>query len=146
MSAEFLGKFLRISKDIVRADRGMAVDHDLNVVTTFNLSQDVMNSPRFQESAEKALHKAFEDEQVTLTNNIISDPSQAPTTNTNFADLRAVVVIPLGNHGAVYLDQPIRGMVSRETIERLRRFTQHILEEGLEDASETQLAEWYEQM
>jgi hypothetical protein len=58
--------------------------------------------------------------QPVLTNNIITDPAQAPITNTTFTDLRVIVAIPVDGVGAIYLDQHIRnGMFQRDTIDKI---------------------------
>lgn len=147
MGSDFPGKFLRVAKDIIHAERGMAVDADLTLVETINLTPDIMQAPRFNDVAQTSLQKAVANGEVVITNNLITDPSQAPLTNTSFADLRLVIVVPLKGHGAIYLDQPIKkGIVPRETVEKLLHLANQLIENGLEDSSEEQFAEWYTQL
>src|SRR6185369_14262543 len=108
MSDHLLSKLMRVAKQITRAERAMAVDSELNVLDTLNLEQAVLNAPHFHEVAMVSLRRAIDRNESIITNNIITDPAQAPVTNTNFTDLRVVVVLPVMDHGAVYLDQHIR--------------------------------------
>lgn len=122
---------MQITKEITNAERGMTVTHDLTVVDIENLSIDTINDETFQEVALKCLSQAIETNQSVLTNNIITDPSQAPVTNTNFTDLRIIVAIPVKGEGAVYLDQHIRnGMFQRDTIDKINRMVAHVIEQG----------------
>ncbi|HEX2619404.1 MAG TPA: hypothetical protein VHL11_04630, partial [Phototrophicaceae bacterium] len=68
-------------------------------------------------------------------------------TNTNFANLRVVVCIPVKGHGAVYLDQHIRnGIIPRDMIDRLTEVVFNIQKNQQEDASEEQILTLYEKM
>ena len=108
MSDSFLSTFMQVAKEITRAERCMSVTPDLSVVEIDNLDVNVLESDEFQELATNCLSKALETNSAVLTNNIITDPSQAPVTNTNFTDLRVIVAIPIKGTGAIYLDQHIR--------------------------------------
>lgn len=144
MNEHFLVKFMRVARDITGSERGFAVDNDLNVLDTINLTDELMAAQRFSEVATKNLRKAMESGQAILTNNIITDPSQAPVTNTNFSDLRVVVVIPVAGLGAVYLDQHIRhGIPHQNVIDRLAQVAAHIMEHGMQAYSEAEMIGLY---
>lgn len=145
MDAEFLSKFMRTSKEITGAERCLSVDPDLQVLDAINL--DISTPSNIATVARTCLTQAMETGQVVITNNIITDPSQAPVTNTNFSDLRVVVAIPIGRIGAVYLDQHIRrGIIPRETTEKLAILIDHVFQEGLWDLSKDELIALYEQI
>lgn len=147
MSQTFLSKLMRVAKQITRAERAMAVDTNLEVLETLNLDASVIGTPNFQEVATQTLRRAMERGEPIITNNIITDPSQAPVTNTNFTDLRVVVVIPVDKYGAIYLDQHIRyGIIPRQTIEKLMRLVVRVLEQREENSDEAALTEIYQQM
>jgi len=132
MSDSILSAVMRVAKDITRAERGMSVNSELTVVDLEDLPSDALEDNSFQDVALKSLSQAMETNQAVLTNNIITDPAQAPITNTNFTDLRVIVTIPVQGEGAIYLDQHIRnGMFQRDTIDKLNRMVAHVL--GLDD-------------
>lgn len=129
MSDSILSAFMRVAKQITRAERGMSVDSELTVVDLEDLPIEIVQDDSFQNVALKSLSQAMETNQSVLTNNIITDPAQAPVTNTNFTDLRVIVTIPVQGEGAIYLDQHIRnGMFQRDTIDKLSRMVAHIVE------------------
>ena len=129
--SSILSVVMRVAKEVTRAERGMAVTSDLTVIDIENMTTDMLEDEAFQTVALKSLSKAIETNQSVLTNNIITDPTQAPVTNTNFTDLRVIVTLPIQGQGAIYLDQHIRdGMFQRDTIDRLNRTVKAVLEEG----------------
>lgn len=129
MSADLLTDFMYLVLDVTGAERGMAIDADMSVCAAANLEASEIESKKFNDLAVRTLHDAMSRNEAIITNNIITDPSEAPTTNTNFADLRVVVTIPLPNHGAVYVDQHIRnGVIARESIDRLHRLGNQLAE------------------
>lgn len=147
MGDNFLSKLMRVAKQITRAERAMAVDLDSNVLDTLNIELGVLNSEHFQEVAMHALRRAMDRGEPVITNNIITDPAQAPVTNTNFTDLRVVVVIPVQGMGAVYLDQHIRyGIIPRQTIEKLMRLTVQVLANQQEEFDDADLTALYQQL
>lgn len=147
MSDHLLSKLMRVAKQITRAERAMAVDVELNVLDTLNIEPTVLNSAHFHEVATASLRRAIDRNESIITNNIITDPAQAPVTNTNFTDLRVVVVLPVLEHGAVYLDQHIRyGIIPRQTIDKLMRLVKEVLESESADQNEEDLTAMYQQM
>ncbi|NWF70629.1 MAG: hypothetical protein HXY40_16205 [Chloroflexi bacterium] len=147
MSDHFLSALMRTAKDITQAERALAVDVDLNVLETLNLDTPTLNSAHFQEVATGALRRGLDNNEAIITNNIITDPAQAPVTNTNFTDLRVVVVIPVKGRGAVYLDQHIRhGIIPRQTIDKLMRLVRQVMSSAESEPGAEALHTMYQQM
>ena len=145
MSADFLKNFMQVTEKITEADRFMAIDRDGNIIDTINLTADLINSPDFADVANISIGKCFETGKFLITNNIITDPSEAPKTNTQFSDLRVVVVIPVGDMGAIYLDQPIRyGVIPRETVENLVKLVDNVQSNDQYDMSTEAMESLYE--
>ena len=145
MSAEFLSNFMQFSLQTTGADRGLACDTELSIIAQANLDQvDVMDE-KF--TGFETMRRAFTEGAPVITNNAVMDASLAPQTNTNFSNLRVVVVIPLMNCGAIYLDQPIRrGIISKIIVNKLFTLGNHILENDQLDISEEGLSQLYAQM
>jgi len=121
MTQAFLSQFLHAALQVTNAERGMAVDNELAVQELYNLDEETLQSPEFSDLAFQALADAIHQRETILTNNVITDPSKAPITNTNFSELRVVVAVPVLGIGAIYLDQHIRnGIIPRENIEKLQ--------------------------
>lgn len=147
MSDEFLVKFLRVAKAITAMERGMVVNDSLELVDALDLPQAVIDAPTFWELALVQIQRALDQGEAVITNNMITDPSQAPVTNTNFADLRVVAIFPLKGHGALYLDQHIRnGIIPRDIINKVMTLALYLLENGLEDSTERDMIDWYKQI
>ncbi len=147
MPSDFLIKFMNVARQNTGADRFMAIDDTLTAQEMINVTPEVATSPDFSRIAQQSVYQALESGEPVITNNVITDPSQAPVTNTNFSDLRVIVVIPVPNHGALYLDQHIRkGVIPRETIEQLAHFARHVVAHGLTDVSQDELFSLYESM
>lgn len=147
MDEKFLENLLFAAKKITQAERGMVVNNTLDVLKSINLEQAVMQSSDFSELANRCLRQAMDGGEAIITNNIITDPSEAPTTNTNFADLRVVVAFPIGIIGAVYLDKPIRdGVIPKKTTEKLMRLVEHALLQDQQEHSDEELMALYEQI
>jgi hypothetical protein len=145
MSDVFLRNFMEAAKKITHAERCMVVNTDLELLEMINVDRAMVESTAFGEFALECLREAIKSDEVVITNNVITDPSDAPTTNTNFANLRVVVALPLVGHGAVYLDQHIRnGIIPRQMIERLMRLATHVRENNLEDSSSAELVQLFQ--
>lgn len=122
-----LEHLLKVTIRITGAERGLAVNPLFEVQHTVNFDGDVKADADFWGFALQTFGKASETRQPVLTNNVITDPLQAPTTNTNFANLRLVVVFPIKQLGYVYIDQPVkRGAFTREQVNRLRQVIEQI--------------------
>ncbi|MBZ0286757.1 MAG: hypothetical protein K8I30_04015, partial [Anaerolineae bacterium] len=93
------------------------------------------------------IRRALESGEAIVTNNAVSDVSHAPNTNTNFSNLRLVVVIPAGGHGAVYLDQLMRkGVIPKDRVNRLLVLGELLAENGELEISADEMGERYQQM
>ena len=147
MNEQFLQNLLQVAKQVTQAERGIAVNLNLDVLKAINLEKSIMQSSEFSEFANSCLRQAIDTSEAVITNNIITDPSQAPTTNTNFADLRVIVALPVTESGAVYLDKPIRdGVIPKKTTEKLMKLISYVLENGRENSDNAELAEIFEQL
>ena len=148
MSKIFLENFLSAAKSITNADRGLAVDIQLQPVAMINLSQDDVDDPAFSDCAMQTLRRAIDSGEVVITNNLITDnPSLAPETNTKLSGLRFVLGIPIRDTGAIYLDQRVRfGVIPQTTVDNLLRLVTHIQDNQLEDNTPDALCVIYEQL
>jgi hypothetical protein len=144
MSESFVSNFMRAAIYITGVERALAVNTDIKVVDSVNLQQADIESERF--TGIEAIQKALGSGQYVITNNLKIDPALAPTTNTNFSDLRVVIAIPLAGFGAVYLDQPLRnGMIAKEIVEKLMALADHVIQQQNTDLSTSDLVARYEQ-
>jgi hypothetical protein len=142
MDKRFLSRYLQIALQVTEAERGLAVDRQLQVIDHVNLDDRTMQNPEFMTFAITWLTRALEDQSTVITNNIITDPAKAPHTNTNFSDLRSVVCMPINKHGAIYLDRHIRsGLIAREVIDRLTEMSSQLTPEEMENESAEALLE-----
>lgn len=147
MTTAFLKAFMHLAYQVTIAERGMVVDTQLALLDTINVEPDLMQSTRFSTLANNTLQQALDRDEAIITNNIITNPAEAPVTNTNFADLRVVVAIPVPAMGAVYLDQHIRrGVIAREVIQNLHTLAKALVAKGQLDLSHDDLLAQYEQM
>lgn len=147
MSDVFLKNFMNAAKQITRAERCLVVDTALRSIAMDNVDRAMVEATAFGEFALNCLRRAIATNEVIITNNVITDPSEAPTTNTNFANLRVIVAVPLKGHGALYLDQHIRnGVIPRQTVERLMQLAQYVLEHKFYDRSASELVQLYQEL
>jgi hypothetical protein len=145
MSGNFLSNFMRFALQTTGAERGLACDLELSIVDQVNIQQADIMSQHF--TGLETMRRALEDGESIITNNAVMDPALAPVTNTNFSNLRVVVVIPLLNYGAIYLDQSIRrGIIAKEIVDRLTIVGNTALENNLFEISEAELWELYHQI
>ncbi|MBC7810826.1 MAG: hypothetical protein H7175_06755 [Burkholderiales bacterium] len=141
-SDTFLQRLLRAALHITRADRALAVDSRLQIIETINMERAEVEADEFKGFAN--IRAALDTGEPIVTNNVVFDPAAAPTTNTNFSNLRAVVVIPVAGYGALYLDQRIRnGIIPKKTVERLNLLARQIIQTGGINLSELELIEAY---
>jgi hypothetical protein len=145
MSTTFLSNFMRLARDITGAERAMATDGDLSILATVNLEQADVMSPQF--NGIEIIRQALDDGEPIITNNAVIDPRRAPVTNTNFSNLRVVVVIPVEEYGAVYLDQHIRrGVIPKDVVDRLWLLAERVADSGKMERTEDELHTLYQQM
>lgn len=144
MSDIFLTRFLNVALQVTQADRGTAVDRDMVVLSTVNILDHNPDEPNFADFARSQLARAIDDGQTIITNNIITDPRLAPKTNTALANLRFVVVIPVKDFGAVYLDRLIRhGIIPRDIIDKLNQVVRGISAGKVNDVSEDDMLDMF---
>src|SRR5690349_14057009 len=115
MSENFLSNFMHAALAITGAERALVVDSDLTIIDMVNLAQSDVLADNF--IGIDIIRRALESGEAIVTNNAVSDVAHAPNTNTNFSNLRLIVVIPAGGHGAVYLDQLMRkGVIPKDRV------------------------------
>lgn len=147
MSDIFLTRFLNVALQVTQADRGTAVDRDMVVHSAVNILDHNPDEPNFTVFARSQLARAIDDGQTIITNNIITDPRLAPKTNTALANLRFVVVIPVKDFGAVYLDRLIRhGIIPRDIIEKLNQVVRGIPAGKINDVSEEDMLDMFHRL
>lgn len=145
MTAQFLSTFMRLAQQKTGADRALACDAAFNVVDSVRVQAADLSMGDFD--GFDALRQALDTGEALITNNLIRDPAQAPITNTSFGNLRIVVIIPILNVGAIYLDQPVRnGVIAQKTVERLMLLAEKTARKEEWEVSESVLSERYEQM
>lgn len=126
---DFLQQLLTFACRVAGAERGFVADSSLEVVGLHQLDIKTLQSERFSALAATVMQQATQSGEVVITNNVITDPSQAPTTNTSFSDLCMVVAIPLASWGMLYLERPIKhGIIARDIAERVMHFALHLLQ------------------
>lgn len=120
MSEQFAVRFMHFALEVTGAERGLAVDTSLNPLGTVGLDEHTLNDADFT-GVQNVQRAILVGTTPYIANNMILDPNAAPVTNTNFANLRLVVVFLLGREGAVYLDRHVRsGAVDRGMAEQLQ--------------------------
>jgi len=146
MTRAFLINFMQAAKSVSSAERCLVVDRELEVIDYDNIDEDTLYSKDFQNVVVASIQEALKNDDVVLTNNRITDPAQAPTTNTNYTDLRVVVALPIGKIGALYMDQHIRvGIMPKPMIDRLANLANHLIDNNLLDASVDEIKSLYKE-
>jgi hypothetical protein len=147
MSRIFLENFMYAARKITSAECSLAVDAQLRPLVYVDPERDDADPAALGQFAIDCLRQAMTTGEAIITNNVITDPSEAPTTNTSFTDLKVVVALPVAHLGAIYLDRHIRkGIIPKQMVDRLMRLISHSLGEQREDSSEAELIELYEQI
>jgi hypothetical protein len=145
MSETFLSNFMHVALRITGAERALVVDDDLTIIDMVNLDQSDVLADNF--IGVDVVRKALESGEPIVTNNAVSDISNAPNTNTNFSNLRLIVVIPVAGYGAVYLDQLMRlGVIPKDTINRLMELGEQIAQSQQLEISADEMDERYQQL
>lgn len=146
MNQEFLATFLRVAKEVTGAERGMAVNTELEIQPdAIGVDERLINNASFIDLAQDTLRDCLQKDETIVTNNMITDPSEAPITNTNFSDLRVVVAVPVRDVGALYLDQHIRrGVIDRDKLDRLMRVANAVVSDGNLGISDDDLRTLYQ--
>lgn len=145
MSETFLSNFMHVSLHITGAERALVVDHDLTIIDMVNLDQSDVLADNF--IGIDVIQRALASGECIVTNNAVSDNAHAPNTNTNFSNLRLVVVIPAAGYGAVYLDQLMRkGVIPKDKVNRLMVLGEHIVQSGQLEISAEEMDDLYRQI
>lgn len=122
MSDKLLTNLMHFALRVTGAKRGMALDTATRVVAFEGLTEEDIAKPGFT-GFDNVIKAYTTNGKPYLTNNMVLDPAEAPTTNTMFTDLRLVVVFPLAHLGAIYIDQPIRdGVLEPDMLDQVQRF------------------------
>lgn len=147
MDKNFLENLLTAVIEITVAERGLAVSEDLTVQKVNNFDGAMLESTEFMEFANACLQRAIDTNDAVVTNNIITDISEAPTTNTNFSDLRVIVALPIKDHGAIYVDQHIRnGVIAKEVTDKLMQLVNRLLDRQSVNFTKEQIIAVYRQL
>ncbi|MGB7339183.1 MAG: hypothetical protein WBC91_09850 [Phototrophicaceae bacterium] len=144
MSVEFLTNFMRFVQEQTHAERLMVLDLDLNIHDRVNVDDTLLNKEDFSDLLHSAVDEAITTDDIVITNNLITDPEDAPKTNLHLHELRMVIAIPIRGHGAVYLDQRIRqGIFPRDLVEKINEFARYIVENNKIDLSVAEFVDLY---
>ncbi|MBZ0303243.1 MAG: hypothetical protein K8J31_26090 [Anaerolineae bacterium] len=144
MSDTFLLNVMRMAHDATKAERAFAVDQELNVIGTVNIAPEQIEAPYI-----KCVRQAISQGEAIITDNytMTIDPSKAPVTNQSFPKLRFVVIVPVRGYGAICMDQSLRGGVTtKDKVDRLANFVNHVLDNEQTDMDEEALLDLYNAM
>lgn len=144
MSETFLLNLMRVAQEVTKAERAFAVDTGLTVLGTINFTPE-----HIEPAYLKGIKKALGDGEPVITDNYTMsiDPTRAPKTNQSYPELRAVIIIPIVNYGAVCLDQKLRGgIITKEKVDRLMRLAVQIVQQDQIEISEAELNNRYKQL
>ena len=145
MSNTFIENFMLAAQKVSHAERCLVVDPQLQLLNTLNVSDKELQSAEFNNLAMECLRQAWESGEALITNNVIPDPSDAPTTNTNFANLRVIVALPIVGHGAIYMDQHIRnGIIPKQMVDQLMRLAEILMQKHQEALSVSEMVQQYQ--
>lgn len=121
MSDGFVFEFLRAAQELTNTERGLAADRDLKTVGTVGISDAALEDENFNDVVTTWLSRAIDSGDTVITNNVITDDDDGPSTNTSFANLRVGFAMPISTMGAIYCDQLLRvGLIEREVIDRVK--------------------------
>ena len=147
MDHAFLEHLLYATLKVTHAERGLVVDQDLNIIKVENIPEEDIQSETFKAFALANLREAMTIEAPVIANDVITDVTEAPTTNTNFANLRIAVAFPVAKIGAVYIDRRIRnGVIPRHIIDRVMRLIEHVITTQTKVENSQELLKIYEEL
>lgn len=131
MDTQLLENLMVVARDITQAERGVVVDAELNILKLDNADTAFLESNDYTKFAVSNLRQAISTNEAIIGNNVVQDLAAAPITNTNFANLRMALILPVTGHGAIYLDRPIRnGVIQKVTVDRLMALIKTVLSEN----------------
>lgn len=147
MSASFLHNFMQAAQGITRAQRCLAMSSEMAVLTSVNIDEKLLTDGEFLAIVQQTIQDALSQEAAIISNNLITDPADAPQTNVHLTDLRMIVAIPLTGYGAVYLDQHVKqGVFERDMIDKISLLAQQVIAAGEINLSADELKTRYEQL
>jgi hypothetical protein len=144
MSETFLLNLMRVAQEVTKAERAFAVDTGLTVLGTINVAPEHIEAAYL-----KGIKKALGDGEPVITDNYTMsiDPTRAPKTNQSYPELRAVVIIPIVDLGAICLDQKLRGgIITKEKVDRLMRLAVDVIRHQQTEMSEAELNKRYKEL
>mgnify|MGYP001071809620 CR=1 FL=1 len=143
MSIQFLSEFMRFATSVTRADRGMVIDMNRDVVDKVNMDNASLQNKQFGELLGVALDEAEETGNLVTANNLIH-PDDAPETNTHLGQLRLIFVMPFPSMGFVYIDQHVRnGIIKQDLAERIIALGRGCVEENKLELTADELADLF---
>ncbi|MCA9914422.1 MAG: hypothetical protein KC496_13800 [Anaerolineae bacterium] len=146
-AADFVTTFMRFAQRITHAERGLALDPAMQVFESVNLPESILTDQGFFEMTEAAVRDAQAEGKPVLTNNLMRQTVSPLQTNEHFPALRLALVIPLGDHGAVYLDKLVRnGVFERDEVDRLEKLVVQIQDSARTDFTEEEIDQLYDNL
>ncbi len=146
-AADFVTTVMRFAQRITHAERGLALDSAMEVVDSVNVPEALFNDQGFFEMTEAAVQDAQAEGKPVLTNNLVRQVASPLQTNEHFPALRLALVIPLGDHGAVYLDKLVRnGVFERDDVDRLEKLVAHMHSSARTDYTEEEINQLYDDL
>lgn len=145
MSTALLTTLMHFTLEKTETERGLAVDTQLNTVAVQGLSEEDIKAQGF--IGMDVLTEQMKSGEPIVTNNLITDPAQAPVTNTSYVDLRMILVLPVAGKGGIYVDLLVsQGIIHNDEVERLNKVIHRVLETGQDDASIEELNRLYDEI
>lgn len=130
MNADFIQQFVLFSRDSLAADRCMVFDHTLTLIQQINIDPATQRDERFNTLARTVAQEALDSQAAVITNNARMILTDTPDTNVHIHTLRMIVALPLLNCGVIYYDKLSRqGIFSRQKVDQLTAFAQHIIDQ-----------------
>lgn len=140
MSHTFVKNFRQLAHAATDADASIAYDAALSLIEQHG-EVDTINLERAAAIAQEARASGEE----VLTNNMITNPDEAPSTNVHLRGLRMVMALPLANLGVIYLEKSVRlGVFEKPIIERLKHLAAQVISADETDLSAEALTERFD--
>src|SRR5690606_29096615 len=145
MSIGFLNNFMHFAYTTTDSERAIALDLEMNIHDSVNVDDALLQKEDFADLLRSSINEAITTDDIVVTNNLITDPEDAPKTNVHLHELRMVVALPLQGYGAIYLDKRIRqGIYPRDLVERLNDFAHYLIENNKTDLTTTEFDSLFE--
>lgn len=145
MSIGFLNNFMHFAYITTDSERAIALDLEMNIHDSVNVDDALLQKEDFADLLRSSIDEAITTDDIVVTNNLITDPEDAPKTNVHLHELRMVVALPLQGYGAIYLDKRIRqGIYPRDLVERLNDFARYLIENNKTDLTTTEFDSLFE--